>query len=164
MGLATLAADRCVLTRTWPQHEPMENPRHPPVSSLDVGVRPRVTVVVPCFNYGRWLAGCVESALSQPGVQVDVVIVDDASTDNSLDVAQGLARCYPGRIRLVAQPRNRGHIPSVNEGMRHVSGDYVVKLDADDLLAPGCSGAGLRLARGLPAGRVRVWPPGALRR
>jgi Glycosyl transferase family 2 len=116
----------------------MENPRHPPVSSLDAGVRPRVTVVVPCFNYGRWLAGCVESALLQPGVQVNVVIVDDASNDNSLDVARGLARCYPGRIHLVAQPRNRGHIPSVNEGMRHVSGDYVVKLDADDILAPGC--------------------------
>ena len=47
----------------------------------------RVSVVVPCYNYGRYLEGCVGSVLSQEGVEVDVLIVDDASPDGSVDIA-----------------------------------------------------------------------------
>jgi hypothetical protein len=111
--------------------------------------RPRVSVVVTCFNYGRWLAGCVDSALGQPGVDVDVLIVDDASSDDSAAVAQGLAARDP-RVRVVVHARNRGHVPSVNEALGRVDGDYVVKLDADDLLTPGSLARSVALLEAQP--------------
>lgn len=112
--------------------------RRLPAAPLAAGTgrRPRVSVVVTCFDYGRWLAGCVDSALEQPGVDVDVLIVDDASRDDSAAVARALAARDP-RVRVVVHARNRGHVPSVNQALGLVDGDYVVKLDADDLLTPG---------------------------
>jgi glycosyltransferase involved in cell wall biosynthesis len=97
---------------------------------------PRVTIVVPCYNYGHYLPGCVGRLLEQPGVVVDVVIVDDASTDNSLEVAKALA-VADDRVRVLAHERNAGHIATYNDGLVLADGDYVVLLSADDLLTPG---------------------------
>lgn len=97
---------------------------------------PRVSVIVPCYNYGRWLRACIESALKQNNVAVDVLIVNDASTDDSKEVADELAR-EDSRVSVIHHATNMGHIPSVNEALRAINGDYIVKLDADDLLAPG---------------------------
>jgi glycosyltransferase involved in cell wall biosynthesis len=97
---------------------------------------PRVTVVVPHFNYGRYLPTAVASALEQPAVDVDVVIVDDASTDGSAVVARRLAR-EDSRITLIEHPVNRRHIATYNDGLEAASGDYVVLLSADDALSPG---------------------------
>src|SRR5437660_6584650 len=80
---------------------------HKPVALA--GPAPRVTVVVPCYNYGRYLPQCLASALDQPGVDVDVVLVDDASTDGSGDVAEELAAA-DSRITLVRHAVNAGHI------------------------------------------------------
>ena len=87
--------------RQAPALEPSRRrPRH------SVG-RPRVSVVVPCFNYEQYLRGCVDSALGQPGVEVDVIIVDDRSTDASLALAR-----QPGRRR----PAGGGDRPSLQPG------------------------------------------------
>lgn len=96
----------------------------------------RVSVVIPCFNYGRFLADAVGSALQQAGVEVEIVIVDDRSTDDSRDVARGLCEGRPN-VRLIENEVNSGHVRSFNTGFAASTGDYVVKLDADDLLAPG---------------------------
>jgi len=98
--------------------------------------RPSVAVVVPCFNYARFLPDAVDSVLRQEGVEVRVVIVDDASTDESLDVARRLAAA-DGRVQVVAHPSNRGPVDTFNDGLANAMGDYLVRLDADDLLAPG---------------------------
>jgi glycosyltransferase involved in cell wall biosynthesis len=98
--------------------------------------RPMVTVVVPCFNYGRYLTDCIRSVLDQEGVAVDVLLIDDASTDNSLEVASSLAAAHP-EVRVIAHATNAGHVPTVNEGFAAAQGEYIVKLDADDLLTPG---------------------------
>lgn len=98
--------------------------------------RPTVSVVVGCYNYGRFLADCVRSVLDQPGVDVDVVIMDDTSTDDTPEVAAALARADQ-RVRIVRHPHNVGHLRNFNAGLALVTGEYVVKLDADDLLAPG---------------------------
>lgn len=97
---------------------------------------PRVSVVVPCYNYAHFLADCVSSALSQEGVEVDVTVVDDASTDTSLEVAHQLSSADP-RVRVIAHGENRGHIETFNEALDLGTAPYVVKLDADDLLTPG---------------------------
>ncbi|WP_193608111.1 glycosyltransferase [Nocardioides lijunqiniae] len=97
--------------------------------------RPRVSVVVPCYNYGRFLPEAVASALDQDHVDVDVLVVDDASTDDSLAVAHRIAAA-DDRVEVLAHETNQGHIRTYNEGLGKVSGDYLVLLSADDLLAP----------------------------
>ena len=96
----------------------------------------RVAVVIPCFNHGRYLSETVESVLAQGFRELEVVVVDDGSTDDSAAVAEALCAAHPDRVRLLQQP-NAGH-PSVarNNGIRATSGEYVLCLDADDKLPP----------------------------
>jgi len=94
-----------------------------------------VDVIVPCYNYGRFLRECVESVLSQP-VDVRVLIIDDASTDDTPEVAAALASEDP-RVEFRRHAVNRGHIATYNEGLEWVSGDYNLLLSADDLLVEG---------------------------
>ena len=104
---------------------------------LEAFQRPaRVSVVIPCYNYARYLPQSVGSALAQEDVDVDVVIVDDASTDDSVAVAERFASTDP-RVRLVRHERNRGHVETSNEALGLATAEFMVKLDADDLLTPG---------------------------
>ncbi len=97
----------------------------------------RFDVVVPCYNYAHYLPGCIDSLLSQEGVEVRVLIIDDASTDDSAVVAAGLAERDP-RIEVRGHEANRGHIATYNEGLLGwADGDYTVLLSADDLVTPG---------------------------
>src|SRR3954465_13780905 len=98
--------------------------------------RPRVSVVIPLFNYGHFLKECVNSILAQEGVELDVLIVDDASTDDSLDVAYSIAE-RDHRVRVRANRHNMGMVPTINEALWEVDGEYIAKFDADDILAPG---------------------------
>lgn len=110
---------------------------------------PRVTVVVPCYNYGHYLPAAVRSALEQPGVDVDVIIVDDASPDGSVAVARALASRDP-RVRVIEHEQNRGHIRTYNDGLAEATGEFVVLLSADDLLAPGSLARSTALMRRHP--------------
>lgn len=95
-----------------------------------------VSVVIPCYNYGHYLAQCVESVVSQPGVDLEIIIVDDKSTDNSLDVALSLQQRHPG-IKVIAHEKNKGHIATYNDGLALVTGEFLLLLSADDLVTPG---------------------------
>lgn len=97
---------------------------------------PSVTVVIPCYNYDQYLSDAVDSALSQDGVEVEVIVVDDASTDGSAAVAWRLASRDP-RITVVHHESNQGHIATYNDGLSRAGGRYVTLLSADDLIAPG---------------------------
>lgn len=108
--------------------------------SFPVGTRrPHVLVVVPCYNYGQYLRQCVASIVSQTGVTTDVLVIDDASTDDSATVAAELAERIP-QVRLLRHERNLGHIATYNEGLSTADSDYVVLLSADDMLASGALG------------------------
>lgn len=99
--------------------------------------RSSVSVVVPCYRYGHYLADSVGSVLSQEGVDVRVLVVDDASGDGSAEVAQEMARQDP-RVEVSVHASNRGHLQTYNEGLLDwADGDYCVLLSADDMLAPG---------------------------
>jgi Glycosyl transferase family 2 len=98
--------------------------------------RPSVTVVIPCYNYGHYLSTALRSVLDQAGVDVEAIVIDDASTDASAEVVRGLAAVDP-RIRPILHRRNLGHIRTYNEGLAQANGDYVVLLSADDALTPG---------------------------
>jgi glycosyltransferase involved in cell wall biosynthesis len=97
-----------------------------------------VSVVIPCYKYGKFLAECTRSVLEdQPGVDVRVLIIDDASPDDSAEVAHALAAA-DSRIEVRVHETNKRHIATYNEGLLEwADGDYCVLLSADDQLAPG---------------------------
>lgn len=95
-----------------------------------------VDVAIPCYQHGRFLRDCVESVLRQGIEEVRVVVIDNASTDESVEVARQLAR-EDARVELVVHPRNLGPHASFNEGVDKASADYFMVLCADDLLTPG---------------------------
>ncbi len=97
---------------------------------------PRVTVAIACHQYGRFLGECLASVVAQDGVDLEVIVVDDASTDETPRVAAAFAAADE-RVRVIRHERNAGHIATFNEGLGEARGEYVLKLDADDLLAPG---------------------------
>ena len=98
-------------------------------------IKSTVSVVIPCYNYGHFLPAAVASVLDQR-VPVEVIIVDDCSTDDSARVADSLAERYP-EITVARNEVNLGHIATYNRGLGMVTGEYVVLLSADDMLAPG---------------------------
>jgi glycosyltransferase involved in cell wall biosynthesis len=89
------------------------------------------SVVIPCYNYGRYVADAINSALAQTYSNVEVIVVDDGSIDNSLEVIN----TFGNRVCVLSQP-NRGHAAAENAGFARASGDVVMFLDADDLLYP----------------------------
>lgn len=96
---------------------------------------PSVDVIVPCFNYGDLLGACVASVLSQEGVLVRVLIMDDASTDDTEAMGRRLAA--DRRVEYRRHAVNHGHIATYNEALELVTGDYCMVLSADDVLTPG---------------------------
>ena len=104
----------------------------------------RVDVIIPCYRYGRYLRGCVESVLGQPVEDLRVLIIDDASPDHTAEVAEGLV-AEDRRVEFRRHRVNHGHIATYNEGLEWASGDYLLVLSADDMLTPGALGRAARL-------------------
>lgn len=97
--------------------------------------RPLISVVMPCFNAAPYLAEAVGSALGQSYGNVEVVIVDDGSTDGSADIAARLAEAHPGRV-IVIHTSRLGPFPARNKALKLIRGDLVAFLDADDWWEP----------------------------
>jgi hypothetical protein len=96
-----------------------------------------VDVVIPCYNYARFLPQCVASVLNQDGVDVRVLIIDDCSGDDSEAVGLHLAE-QDSRVDFRRHQTNCGHIATYNEGLiEWASADYSMLLSADDAIAPG---------------------------
>jgi glycosyltransferase involved in cell wall biosynthesis len=98
---------------------------------------PLIDVVIPNYNYGRYLNECVLSVVLQQVEDIRILIIDNASTDNSVDVATKLAK-RDERITVVARERNLGLHASHNEGVDWAKSKYFMILCADDLLVMGC--------------------------
>lgn len=90
-----------------------------------------ISVVIPVFNGARFLARAIDSALGQDGVSVEVIVVDDGSTDATAQVAAG----YGERITCLSQP-NRGPSAARNFGIARARGDFLAFLDSDDAWPP----------------------------
>ncbi|MFK4594132.1 glycosyltransferase family 2 protein [Streptomyces pristinaespiralis] len=95
---------------------------------------PVVSVVIPCHDYGRYLPEAVASVVSQTFRDWEIVIVDDGSTDDSVEVAEALIARHPDRrIRLLKQA-NAGVSAARNTGIGASAGRYILPLDADDVI------------------------------
>jgi glycosyltransferase involved in cell wall biosynthesis len=97
---------------------------------------PTVDVIIPCYKYGHYLEGCVASVLSQEGVRVRALIIDDCSPDCTEEVGRRLA-AGDARVAYRRHAVNIGHIRTYNEALAEVTADYCLILSADDLLTPG---------------------------
>jgi succinoglycan biosynthesis protein ExoO len=107
--------------------------------------RPKVSVVISAFNKQDYIAHAVTSVLAQTEPAVEVIVVDDVSTDATRDVVRGLM-ARDARVRLIALERNVGQPAVLNIGMAHARGDWVAILDGDDWVAPGLYAGLLDLA------------------
>ena len=104
-----------------------------PASGGDVGpVTGLVSVVMPMRNGERYVEPALRSILAQPNVDLEVVVVDDGSTDHSPDVVRGIG---DARIRMVPGPRS-GIAAALNAGLAAARGAFFARCDADDLYAP----------------------------
>jgi glycosyltransferase involved in cell wall biosynthesis len=90
---------------------------------------PLFSVVIPTYNYGRYLRQCIQSVLDQTYPCIEIIVVDDGSQDNSSLVASA----FGDRLTLIAK-ENGGQISSMNEGFKRSTGEFVMFLDADDWL------------------------------
>jgi len=107
-----------------------------------MAVIPRVSVVMPVWNGSRWLAEAIESIISQTYTQWELLILDDGSTDSSVAVAETFS---DSRIRLIRRP-HEGLIKTLNAGLDLARGDWIARLDADDVVAPNWIETQLSLA------------------
>jgi GT2 family glycosyltransferase len=97
---------------------------------------PIVDVLVPNYQYGRYLPECISSILDQGVRDLRILIIDNASTDDSVDIARELAT-KDSRIELRTRPKNLGFQASVNEGIDWAASEYFMVVCADDLLPAG---------------------------
>ena len=96
---------------------------------------PLVSVIIPCYNYGRYLAEAVDSVINQTYTNFEIVIVNDGSTDNTTEIADNLIKKYSGYSITLLNQENSGQ-PAVarNKGIGISKGSFILPLDADDKL------------------------------
>lgn len=97
--------------------------------------RPLISVIMPCFNAAPYVTQAVESALGQTYGNVELIVVDDGSSDGSDAILARLADAHAGRLQLLFTSR-AGPYPARNVGLKHARGEYIAFLDADDWWLP----------------------------
>ncbi|MGD9944451.1 MAG: glycosyltransferase [Burkholderiaceae bacterium] len=95
----------------------------------------RISVVLPSFNHAHYIAAAIESVLTQSWPELELIIIDDGSTDDSRTVIEGLLHAATRPMRAVFQ-RNRGAHEAINLGLALARGDYIAILNSDDAYLP----------------------------
>lgn len=145
LALGWLAVERFRAGHYRMQQESISRINHHPVqvqassgAAHEPDNNPLVSVILPVYNGGTFLRETVQSALDQTYTPLEILIVDDGSTDNTPTLLNELAEASQGIIRLLHHPNraNRGVAASRNLALRHTHGEYIAFLDADDLWEP----------------------------
>ena len=89
---------------------------------------PLASIVVPNYNYGRYLGECLDSIFGQTVSDFEVIVIDDASTDNTAEV---LAKIVDPRLRVITHQANKGLVITLNEVLCAARGRYVARIDSD---------------------------------
>ncbi len=92
----------------------------------------KVTVIMPCFNHARFVTESIRAIQQQTHLDIELLVVDDASSDHSLEIVHSLAR-DDSRIRSIKHSQNQGASKSRNDGLRAASGSFIAFCDADDV-------------------------------
>ncbi|HRI88694.1 MAG TPA: glycosyltransferase family 2 protein, partial [Candidatus Hydrogenedentes bacterium] len=95
---------------------------------------PAISVITPVYNNASYLPEALDSILGQTFSDFEFILVNDGSTDNSLEVLETYARRDP-RIRISSR-ENRGYISALNEGLAMARSEFIARMDADDVALP----------------------------
>lgn len=101
---------------------------------------PMVSIITPSYNQGEFLHDAIESVLGQDYENIEYIVIDGGSSDNSLEILKE----YEGRITYVLEPDN-GQSNAINKGFRMAKGDIVAWLNSDDVYEPGCISAAVEV-------------------
>jgi glycosyltransferase involved in cell wall biosynthesis len=93
----------------------------------------KVSVLMPCFNSERFIELAIESVLNQTYRNFELIILDDGSTDKTKSIIEGF---QDPRIILFSENENKGIVFQLNKGIKHASGEYIARMDADDISLP----------------------------
>lgn len=94
----------------------------------------KISVIVPIYNAEKYLAQCIESIIHQTHRDLQILLINDGSTDSSLSIAQDFAQC-DSRIEIYTQP-NQGQGVARNNAIKYATGEWIAFVDADDYIAP----------------------------
>jgi glycosyltransferase involved in cell wall biosynthesis len=96
-------------------------------------MQPLVSILIPAYNSESYLSETLNSALAQTWNNIEIVLVDDGSTDYTLSIAES----YKSRgVKVISQDKNRGQTAALNRSLIEAKGDFIQYLDADDILEP----------------------------
>lgn len=90
-----------------------------------------VSIIITNYNYGKYLSRCIRSCLNQKNCDVEVIVVDDCSTDNSMEVLSN----FEGKIKVLKTEKNSGVAIASNLGIKSSKGQFVIRVDADDYVS-----------------------------
>jgi glycosyltransferase involved in cell wall biosynthesis len=93
-----------------------------------------VSVIIPLYNYQKYISGCIRSVLMQDYDDMEIIVVDDCSTDDSYKIACGF---IGPKLKVIRHDKNRGYSAAKNTGIRASIGKYICLIDADDMLMAG---------------------------
>lgn len=102
-------------------------------------MRPKLSIIMPCYNSQRTLAEAVDSCFAQQLEDFEIVLADDASSDSTPDMIEEIARAHPN-VKCVLRKENGGGGAARNSAVRAAEGDLIFCLDSDDILPPGMLG------------------------
>ena len=115
---------------------------------------PTLSVITPVFNGEKFIAGCIESVVAQNCFGVEHIVVNDGSTDRTIEILQEKAQAHP-HLRFVSQP-NRGQSDAMNNGIALARAEYISFLNVDDFYEPGALRRVVDIIKNLPCPRFIV--------
>ena len=99
-----------------------------------------LSIIIPIYGVEKYIEECLDSIISQEceGIDLECILIDDCTPDNSMTVVSKKLQEYHGGINFIIKHHdiNRGHCAARNTGLKYASGDYVLFVDSDDILAP----------------------------
>ena len=92
---------------------------------------PKISVIIPCYNVEKFLKQCLDSVCGQTLKDIEIICVNDASTDKSLNILKQYAK-KDKRIKIIDLQKNSGLSVARNTGIKHATGDFIGFIDSDD--------------------------------
>ena len=93
----------------------------------------KISIIIPVYNTEKYLRRCIESAINQTLKDIEIICIDDASTDNSLNILNEYAT-KDKRIKVIVFKKNNGVGRARNEALRIASGEFIGFIDSDDFV------------------------------
>ena len=94
---------------------------------------PKISIIIPVYNVEKYISQCLDSAINQSLKDIEIIIVDDCGSDNSMDIAKEYAK-NDNRIKIIKNSQNMGLFLTRCEGIKSATGEYILNLDSDDFL------------------------------